>query len=39
MQAETLIAKVNFPFAASGVKMPAGAYRVTPLEQHVAMIR
>lgn len=33
MQAETLIAKVHFPFAASGVKMPAGAYRVTPTAQ------
>lgn len=33
MQAETLIAKVHFPFAASGVKMPAGAYRVVPTAQ------
>jgi len=30
MQAETLVAKVEFPFAASGVAMPAGEYQVEP---------
>lgn len=31
MQAETLTAKVEFPFVASGVKMAAGPYRVIPV--------
>ena len=33
MQAETMIAKINFPFAASGVRMPAGIYNVAPTGQ------
>ncbi len=33
MQAETLIAKINFPFAASGVRMAAGSYFVAPTAQ------
>ena len=31
MKAETLVAKVTFPFVVSGVPMPAGEYRIGPV--------
>ena len=39
MQAESLVAKVEFPFAASGVAMPAGAYKVEPVSSYKYSIR
>jgi hypothetical protein len=39
MQAESLVAKVEFPFAASGMAMPAGAYRVEPVANQKYSIR
>jgi hypothetical protein len=31
MKAETLVAKVTFPFVVSGVPMPAGEYKISPV--------
>lgn len=39
MQAETLVAKVEFPFAASGVAMPAGKYQIQPVTNEKYSIR
>lgn len=39
MQAETMIAKVEFPFVASGVPMPAGKYQVEPIANEKYSIR
>lgn len=39
MQAETLVAKVEFPFVASGVPMPAGTYRMEPVSSYKYSIR
>jgi hypothetical protein len=39
MQAETLVAKVEFPFVASGVPMPAGSYKVLPVANYKYSIR
>ena len=39
MQAETLVAKVEFPFVASGVPMPAGSYKLYPVANQKYSIR
>ena len=39
MQAETLVTKIEFPFVASGVPMPAGAYKVMPVANYKYAIR
>ncbi len=39
MQAETMVTKIEFPFVASGVPMPAGDYKVLPVANYKYSIR